>query len=47
MAFALDFAGLRSGRSGDAGLALLASWWAFAVCLAVILVDIPRGSTRS
>ena len=42
-AFVLDFAAL---GSGSAGLVLLASWWAFAIALAVILLYVPRGLDR-
>ena len=42
-AFALDFA---PPGSGSAGLVLLASWWAFAITTAVILLYVPRGLDR-
>jgi hypothetical protein len=42
-AFAFNFAAL---CSGSAGLVLLASWWAFAITLAVILLYVPRGLDR-
>jgi len=42
-ASAFNFAAL---GSGSAGLVLLASWWAFAITLAVILLYVPRGLDR-